>query len=53
MVFNFFKRNKSKIDKKFLDINDSLKNSFFKIKEDMFSLSSHLDSLHGHKKEHE
>ena len=40
------------MNKKFSDLNDSLKNSFSNIKEDMFSLSSHVETLHGHKKDH-
>lgn len=52
MVFGLFKKKKLEIDKKFTDLNDSLKNSFSKIKEDIFSLSSNVEHLHGHKKNH-
>jgi len=52
MVFKLFKKKRLEVDKKFSDINDSLKNSFSKIKEDMFSLSSHVENLHDYKKNH-
>lgn len=52
MVFRFFKKRGSKVDKKLSDLNDSLKNSFSKIKEDMFSLGSHVETLHDHKQNH-
>ena len=52
MVFGIFKKKKLEIDKKFTDLNDSLKNSFSRIKEDIFSLSSNVENLHGHKKNH-
>ena len=52
MVFSFLKKKRAGVDKKFSEINDSLKNSFSKIKEDMFSLNSHVENLHGHKQDH-
>jgi len=52
MVFKLFKKKRLEVDKKFSDLNDSLKNSFSKIKEDVFSLSSHVETLHDHKKNH-